>query len=680
MLAGSKRSAADISKEDIACTSSTEQQPAQAQQLDESQVKNVQESNVMSLQTDEGPAKEHQPTQSESPSRSKKKPIDEKANHIERQSASDQQSEGKEQSEVVEEPRQQSQQPTSEELTSTHRAENGESTDNQKVVAERHKYFVRNIPYWLNKKATEKFLSKIDGLPPYIKLQKLSRQDHMFIEFENAQLAERGVQALRDTVIKGNALEARKVTEESRKRRRIAETMQRARSTNQPPECKTAGDVTAPWRNIPYEEQVSRKKKMISGALRKVMDAIVNATQSKAEPTLPWIAERTEGNIGKNVECCELENFIEAKEGPGGRDHYRNKTELTVGYTISSCAQDHTHHKREAVAGFSAGAIRDGKSCVVALEEDCITTSIFARHVAKRLTAAIQEFEKRLSVYDRVEHTGYWRNVLIRESSTEEAVVVVTTTSDNVSQQDKEEARVTVLRHLLNPPLKKKVSLLWHHNDKKSNSPEDCNVIKVHGDNHIQETLMRLKFRIHPFSFFQVNTIMAEKMYDAIAEMACLKNTCVLDICCGTGSIGLSIASHAERVIGIELNSAAVEDAVYNAKMNNVNNTIYIAGKAEEVIGKAVALIHDNDCVAIVDPPRAGLHPEVVKAIRATKAIKRVVYAACEANNLWKNATGFCRRASKGYRGTPFKPVKAVGVDMFAHTPHYELLMSFSRT
>lgn len=546
---------------------------------------------------------------------------------------------------------------------------------------QRHKYCVRNAPYWFNKKAMEKVLKKVNGLPPYQKVHKLPKWDHFFIEFANAAIAKKAVEVLSKTSIKGQRLEVVEVTQESQKRRRIANIMDKARTTNEPVKCISAADVTAPWREIPYEDQIERKKEMIKTVLVEITDALKPSQDDDSEEWLPWVKELTGERFDAKAPCCPVDPFIHAKEGlKGGREYYRNKTELTVGYTISSCADGHKFHYRRPVAGFSAGAIRDGETRVVPVTKECITTSVNARLISDRISKAIAEVEDRFPVYDRVKHVGYWRQVLIRESRALCTVVVITTNSSDVSEAEEKVAQSVVVRHLYSPSIAQTVSLLWHHCDVRSSGSDDLSLIEVSGENHIIEFLNNKVFRVNPLSFFQVNTIMAERMYDTIGDMACLtRTTVVLDICCGTGSIGLSLAHRVARVIGVELNESAVEDARHNAMLNNIRNATFISGRAEDVILDATKMVHGHDCVAIVDPPRAGLHHNVIRAIRGTKGIRRVVYVACEPKNLSKACAGFCRRRSKSYRGDPFVPVKAVGCDMFPHTKHYELLISFKR-
>ncbi|KAG7251537.1 LOW QUALITY PROTEIN: hypothetical protein CRUP_004447 [Coryphaenoides rupestris] len=153
--------------------------------------------------------------------------------------------------------------------------------------------------------------------------------------------------------------------------------------------------------------------------------------------------------------------------------------------------------------------------------------------------------------------------------------------------------------------------------------PEDMPCELVAGEGHILEELLGLKFRVSPHSFFQVNTGAAEVLYSTVGEWAQLdQDSTVLDVCCGTGTIGISLAKRVRKVIGIELCQEAVEDAKHNAKLNGLTNVEFHCGKAEDVFPKILNALVSSKPHAIVDPPRAGLlcaerHPTECAAHRS---------------------------------------------------------------
>ncbi len=129
----------------------------------------------------------------------------------------------------------------------------------------------------------------------------------------------------------------------------------------------------------------------------------------------------------------------------------------------------------------------------------------------------------------------------------------------------------------------------------------------------------------------------------------------MLDLCCGTGTIGLSLAHVVQKVIGIELIEDAIKDAHFNAKENGIENVEYIAAKVEQALPAALQSIKNLPSVAVVDPPRAGLHPDVIRYIRKTLAIEYLVYVSCHKSGLLSNSTGLCRSESKSTQGAPFR-------------------------
>lgn len=163
------------------------------------------------------------------------------------------------------------------------------------------------------------------------------------------------------------------------------------------------------------------------------------------------------------------------------------------------------------------------------------------------------------------------------------------------------------------------VTSIYYEEIAKRAPGQKANVMKhIFGSSHITETLLDLKFRISPTSFFQGNTSAAEKLYQCAIDLSApTKNSIVFDICCGTGTIGLCFAKHCKRIMGVEIIPEAIEDAKHNAKVNNIENCSFTAGNADHLINhlvKEASYFGDElDCIAIVDPPRAGLREFFLK-------------------------------------------------------------------
>jgi len=203
----------------------------------------------------------------------------------------------------------------------------------------------------------------------------------------------------------------------------------------------------------------------------------------------------------------------------------------------------------------------------------------------------------------------------------------------------------------------------------------------LYGQPFVQEQLMGINFRISPEAFFQVNTKGAETLYSTAAAWAqCKPTTTLFDICCGTGTIGLTMAKKVGKVVGLELVPEAVEDAKQNAAENGISNAVYVCGRAEETLPKALAEhALTDDVVGILDPPRSGLHHTTIKALRRCDKLKRLVYISCNPKSLADNLQKFLQPPTKMIRGKPFTAVKAVPVDMFPHTAHCEMILLLTR-
>lgn len=213
--------------------------------------------------------------------------------------------------------------------------------------------------------------------------------------------------------------------------------------------------------------------------------------------------------------------------------------------------------------------------------------------------------------------------------------------------------------------------------------------------------MLATKFRISPTSFFQVNTPAASLLYDLVRQWCgeLDENTTLFDVCCGTGTIGLTIAKNSaalKEIVGLEIVEDAVMDAKANAELNGITNARFLVGKAEETIQKVVSEYPDikrkrtaefassstgpvHKFVAVLDPPRGGVHPKVLRALRECEAISRIVYVSCNPNSLINDASILTRTSSKSTPGSPFVPIMARPVDLFPHTPHTELVTMFQR-
>ena len=206
-------------------------------------------------------------------------------------------------------------------------------------------------------------------------------------------------------------------------------------------------------------------------------------------------------------------------------------------------------------------------------------------------------------------------------------------------------------------------SLMYVINEKLNDNLTDQEIICYHGRDHIFEEMEGLKFKIGPKSFYQTNSEQAYKLYSATRQLAGLTGQeTVYDLYTGTGTIANFIARQARKVIGIEYVPEAIADARENSSINGITNTLFYAGDMKDVLNPAFIRQHGHPDVIITDPPRAGMHPDVVQTILQA-APERIVYVSCN------SAT----QARDLQLMAPFYRVEAVQpVDMFPHTHHVE--------
>ncbi|XP_039527606.1 tRNA (uracil(54)-C(5))-methyltransferase homolog-B [Pimephales promelas] len=279
---------------------------------------------------------------------------------------------------------------------------------------------------------------------------------------------------------------------------------------------------------------------------------------------------------------------------------------------------------------------------------------------------------------------GHWREITIRTSSAGHTMAIVYFHPQNLRPEDICIHKAALVEYFAHGPgaVCQLDSLYFQESTMTRCSNEQSPYQLLHGQPYIFEEVLGFKFRISADSFFQVNRGAAEALYKTVAELnrACVGGT-LLDVCCGTGAIGISLSPQMERVIGIELIEQAVEDAKFNAALNRVNNCQFFSGKAEVVLPNMMPTLNsDGGLTAVVNPSRAGLHYRVVRALRNHPAIRRLVYISCKPDGeAMRNFRELCSGFKRNITGEAFKPTVAVPVDLFPHTTHCELVLVFER-
>lgn len=382
------------------------------------------------------------------------------------------------------------------------------------------------------------------------------------------------------------------------------------------------------WQNLPYERQLDFKQQEIVDNLQR---------------------------IGK----VELRNVCPII-GPSRTRHYRNKLEFTFSdkrfLTREEIGCDQEIERSPAV-GFHVPGLFDK------------VVDIKTCHLQQEPSNAIRNFirdyavAQGLSFYNIREQKGFLRTLIIRTSSTGQIMVIIT------FGHEEREARECLLQRLVGafPGI---TSLMYVINEKLNDTITDQEVICFHGEDHIYEQMEELKFKIGPKSFYQTNSEQAYNLYAQTRDLAGLTgDETVYDLYTGTGTIANFIARHAHKVIGIEYVPEAIEDARVNSSINGITNTLFYAGDMKEVLNEAFIARHGKPDVIITDPPRAGMHPDVVSTI-LNAAPERIVYVSCN------SAT---QARDLHLMDADYKVMAVQPVDMFPHTHHVENIVLLHR-
>ncbi len=254
------------------------------------------------------------------------------------------------------------------------------------------------------------------------------------------------------------------------------------------------------------------------------------------------------------------------------------------------------------------------------------------------------------------EQTGFLRNLILRTTSTGEVMVIVVFAYEDKRQRERVLSAIKDNFPTIN-------SLNWIINGKKNDSIADLNSSLFYGKEYIYERMENLTFRIAPKSFYQTNSDQAYVLYSKVREFAGLSGKEVLyDLYTGTGTIALFLASEASKVIGIEYVEESINDAKANAAYNSIQNCSFYAGDMKEVLTPEFVQENGSPDVIVLDPPRAGIHPDVAKVI-SDAAPSKIVYVSC---NPATQARDISLLIDK------YEIIKVQPIDMFPHTHHLE--------
>ena len=385
------------------------------------------------------------------------------------------------------------------------------------------------------------------------------------------------------------------------------------------------------WQNLPYEEQLKFKQQQVFDQLTRI---------GKVE--LPEFRP-----ILGSVRTQEYRNKLDF--GCANK-RYLTKEQLA---SLPPITEDGVSAKDVPAIGFHITGAFDK---ILPIEKCWLMEDLH-----NRIRNEIRDYamEHGLTFFDLRQQTGFLRDVIIRNSASGEWMLIVQFHYDETGGESEAKA---LLQHIADkfPEI---TSLMYLDNQKCNDTIGDQDILTFKGNDHIYELMEDLKFKVGPKSFYQTNTEQAYHLYSVARELAGLTgNELVYDLYTGTGTIANFVSKKARQVIGIEYVPEAIADAKVNSEINGINNTLFYAGDMKDILTDDFIAKHGRPDVIITDPPRAGMHPDVVKTILRA-APQRIVYVSCNPATQARDLQAM----DEDYRVAEVQPV-----DMFPHTPHVE--------
>ena len=411
------------------------------------------------------------------------------------------------------------------------------------------------------------------------------------------------------------------------------------------------------WQNLPYEEQLRFKQ-------QQVYDQLTRIGKLELPPFRPIMGSvKTQEYRNKLDFACANKRYLTKEQF--ANEESRMKSE------VHSSLKDHP-----AIGFHITGAFDKVLPIECCRLMDQLNNRI--RNTIHDLAVSMQ-----MTFFDLRQQTGLLRDVIVRNSATGEWMVVVQfhfsdplTDGERLKPDETEHQHplsindtdgserskaFRLLNHLANtfPQIS---SLMYLDNQKCNDTIGDQNILVFKGNDHIYELMEDLRFKVGPKSFYQTNTEQAYHLYSVVRELMDTPTPLVYDLYTGTGTIANFVARKSQHVIGIEYVPEAIEDAKVNSAINNIGNTEFFAGDMKDILNDEFIAEHGRPDVIITDPPRAGMHPDVVKTILRA-APQRIIYVSCNPATQARDL----QLLDEQYRVDVVQPV-----DMFPHTPHVE--------
>ena len=362
-----------------------------------------------------------------------------------------------------------------------------------------------------------------------------------------------------------------------------------------------------------------------------------NLRHIKYEETLKMKQNAVQSLVNKT-----LKNKLQVQEtiGMDNPYHYRNKAQYPVGID----------KKGEPVIGVFANRTHE----VIPIE-NCLIQNPKSEEIAKFILNFIKK--EHISIYNEETRKGLFRHIVIKVGiKTGEIMCILVINGKTIPKEE------IIIKNLVeNFPLIK--TIVKNINTKNTNVILGQENINIYGNGHIEDILGEYKFKISPLSFYQVNPIQAEKLYENKIKMAEIsKEDTVFDLYCGIGTISIFMAKYAKKVYGVEIVEDAIKDAKENAKLNNATNTEFFAGDTEIVLDELINQKKVIPDIVMFDPPRKGLAKNSINNILNIKP-KKIVYISCNPATLVRDLAEF---------ESLYEVKSIVPVDMFPFTSHVE--------
>ena len=391
------------------------------------------------------------------------------------------------------------------------------------------------------------------------------------------------------------------------------------------------------WQQLPYEEQLKMKQQQVKDQLTR----IGKITLPDFRPILGSVKTQEYRNK-LDFGCCN-KRYLTNEEISSGLQFQRN----AIGFHITGAFDK-----------------------ILPIEKCWLMD-----HLQNEIRNEIFDYalNHEMSFFDLRAQTGLLRDVIVRNSNTGEWMVII---QFHYDEEGDEQRAAELLLHVADkfPQI---TALLYVNNQKCNDTIGDQDVIVFKGNDHIFESMEDLRFKVGPKSFYQTNTEQAYHLYSVVREFAFMpvngqtpnEAPLIYDLYTGTGTIANFVAAKASKVIGIEYVPEAIEDAKVNSSINGIGNTLFYAGDMKDILTDEFIQQHGRPDVIVTDPPRAGMHPDVVNTI-LNAAPQRIVYVSCNPATQARDL----QLLDVAYTVNEVQPV-----DMFPHTPHVENVVLLTR-